>query len=411
MALRTLEIRNSKSSVPEVVSGNKTTPEFTVVTKKSSEARRGPGRPRKEQAAPTASLIPVSSPISVKATPPHEGTIQASSTQQLLAATRQACRQAKARGEIHDEVRGKALRGKTKKEINQVRRSSWRNFVAKSTSDIGDPSYKGLWGLSRWAKKENGVQLGPPHFPALRRNSDDTPTHDNSDKAKILQEKFFPYRVEADLSDITANCHRKRTIEVRAEVTPAEFEDLLRQLPTGKAPGPDENPNEILKSMLPEWKSEMAASITATLLVRPTMLYGAQIWGMKSDGQPMAKSLIDKLGKIPSKCLRKITGGYKRTPRLALERKAAIPPIDLQVQSMSLLYGANTAKKAVTTKIYHQVNDVWHRIRLLCKKRNASNRKKSAIEAIRQKAVDIEHEIKMVTKKLPRHPCLHPSET
>ncbi|KAI1004863.1 hypothetical protein K3495_g3351 [Podosphaera aphanis] len=81
MALRTLEIRNSKSSVPEVVSGNKTTPEFTLVTKKNSEARRGPGRPRKEQAAPTASLIPVSSPISMKATPPHEGTIQASSTQ------------------------------------------------------------------------------------------------------------------------------------------------------------------------------------------------------------------------------------------------------------------------------------------------------------------------------------------
>ncbi|KAI1007292.1 hypothetical protein K3495_g934 [Podosphaera aphanis] len=1008
MALRTLEIRNSKSSIPEVLSGNKTTPEFTVVTEKNSEARRGPGRSGKEQAAPTASLIPVSSPISVKATPPHEGTIQASSTQrnrfncgasnygilrpfmdmldpekhllvvlqepsvnktslgtycpkgywlcmepkletkvafliskcigesswsykwlsnfvtevtldfdgkkirvvnvhspvtggpelvglneileainqdevtslllgdfnchhsywggvtaprdtraqkllnatsaqgfhlatvpgiptfrrrgaggglqetvidltftskdlvgriefcsmredwsirldhipieinlsldsssrshikrfavqkadldlmrtllresgwhksrepltalqdslikalqqhcqrahsspyakpawsikatELLAATRQACRQAKATGEIHDEVRSKALRRKLKKEIDQVRRSSWRNFVAKSTSDIGDPSYKGLWRLSRWAKKQNGVQLGPPHLPALRWNSDDTPTHDNSDKAKILQEKFFPNRVEADLSDITANWHRKRTIEVRAEVTPAKLEDLLRQLPTGKSPGPDEIPNEILKLMLPEWKSEMAPAITATLhrrpdysvpssyrpialentlaklvekvvtdriataaeedniipwvqigpapigpqcqrwnyllqpysqhgtlaqtvvsmlgldikgafdniskqrllwvlrregfpdwivrfinsfvsqrrtkirftgytsdwilteagmpqgshlslilfllyiselleslqkpdkghmafgfmddttlvawgktpkenctileqahekflacakrygatfapekyqlvhfsrkkknsgslqegvqvgdiqisprsemkvlgvvvdshlrwgalvaqaarngeiaynalsritasvwgpslrhsqlvylaVVHPTMLYGAQIWGMKSDGQPMAKSLMDKPGKIQSKCLRKITRGYKRTPRLALEREAAIPPIDLQVQSMSLLYGANTAKKVVTIKIYQHVNDVWQRIRPLCKKRNASNRKKSAIEAIRQRAVDIDHEMKVVTKKLPRHPCLHPCET
>ncbi|KAI0997922.1 hypothetical protein K3495_g10269, partial [Podosphaera aphanis] len=130
---------------------------------------------------------------------------------------------------------------------------------------MGDPSYKGLWRLSRLAKKQNGVQLGPPHLPALRRNSDDTPTHDNGDKAKILQEKFFPNRVEADLSDITTNWHRKRTIKVRAEVTPAEFEDLVRQPPTGKAPGPDEIPNEILKSMLPEWKSEMAAAITAIL--------------------------------------------------------------------------------------------------------------------------------------------------
>ncbi|KAI0990770.1 hypothetical protein K3495_g17417, partial [Podosphaera aphanis] len=132
---------------------------------------------------------------------------------------------------------------------------------------------------------------------------------------------------------------------------------------------------------------------------------------MKSDGQPMAKSLMDKLGKIQSKCLRKITGGYKRTPWLALEREAAIPPIDLQVQSMSMLYGANTAEKAVTTKIYQHADDVWHRIRLLCKKRNGFNRKKSSIEAIRQKAVDIDHEMKLLTKKPPSHPGLHPRET
>ncbi|KAI0993799.1 hypothetical protein K3495_g14385 [Podosphaera aphanis] len=84
MMQRTAEIRSHRSSISlnsqEVNSGSKSIPEFTLITKAPKEAKRGPGRPRKEAAAPTTSLIPVPSPTSVKATPQQESTTQAPPT-------------------------------------------------------------------------------------------------------------------------------------------------------------------------------------------------------------------------------------------------------------------------------------------------------------------------------------------
>jgi hypothetical protein len=36
---------------------------------------------------------------------------------------------------------------------------------------------------------------------------------------------------------------------------------------------------------------------------------------------------------VQNKCLRKITGGYKRTPSAALEREAGISPLDLYTEA------------------------------------------------------------------------------
>ncbi len=38
--------------------------------------------------------------------------------------------------------------------------------------------------------------------------------------------------------------------------------------------------------------------------------------------------------KIQNKCLRRITGGYKQTPRTALEREAKILPLDLYYDAL-----------------------------------------------------------------------------
>ncbi|KHJ36188.1 hypothetical protein EV44_g1313 [Erysiphe necator] len=67
-----------------------------------------------------------------------------------------------------------------------------------------------------------------------------------------------------------------------------------------------------------------------TAVVRPTMLYGSQILGMWNDGQPMVKSLISKLDKVQNNCLRKITGDYKPTSKVVLEREAKILPVELK---------------------------------------------------------------------------------
>ncbi|KAI0992286.1 hypothetical protein K3495_g15900, partial [Podosphaera aphanis] len=147
----------------------------------------------------------------------------------------------------------------------RLRRLNWRKFVDQSTSCTVDLHNKGLWRLTRWAKRSTGKQTGPPHLPALRRSTEDTATNDNVKKTKLLQEKFFPSKAEADLSDITKNQQPKRAVPIRSEVTPSEIEYLIKQLPIGKSPGPDEIPNEILKALLPDWNSELAAAISYML--------------------------------------------------------------------------------------------------------------------------------------------------
>ena len=73
-----------------------------------------------------------------------------------------------------------------------------------------------------------------------------------------------------------------------------------------------------------------------TATVKPTMLYGAPIWGVRLNGEPTAKITIRPIEEVQNSCLRRITGGYKRSPRAALERETAIPPIDIQIDQLAL---------------------------------------------------------------------------
>src|SRR6266480_4601184 len=54
-----------------------------------------------------------------------------------------------------------------------------------------------------------------------------------------------------------------------------------------------------------------------TAIVRPAMVYGAHAWYTGRNGKQI-KANLQQLEKIQNKCLRRITGGYKRTPRAAL---------------------------------------------------------------------------------------------
>jgi len=64
-----------------------------------------------------------------------------------------------------------------------------------------------------------------------------------------------------------------------------------------------------------------------TATVRPAMLYGAQVWGVRDDGGTPVKSLLKPLQKVQNKCLRRVTGVYRRTPIAVMEKEAAIPLI------------------------------------------------------------------------------------
>jgi len=83
-----------------------------------------------------------------------------------------------------------------------------------------------------------------------------------------------------------------------------------------------------------------------TATVRPAMMYGAQVWSIQEGETPKANAMRP-LKTIQKKCLRSITGGYKRTPTVALEREAYVPPLDLYTEATALQRAVNTTNHPV----------------------------------------------------------------
>ena len=94
-------------------------------------------------------------------------------------------------------------------------------------------------------------------------------------------------------------------------------------------------------------------------VVRPTMLYGVQIWGAGNGDATPSKSMVKPLRNVQNKCLRRVLGAYKRTPIAALEREAAIAPLDVQLAEITLERTAKIARHPVTGAIQHAVNGIW----------------------------------------------------
>ena len=90
-------------------------------------------------------------------------------------------------------------------------------------------------------------------------------TLSNEGRAQILAEKFFPRASLADLSDIASGQPAANTLDVPAEVTPKQLEEVIRKLPNGRAPGPDGIPNEILKVIAPIVSKDLAHAISKQL--------------------------------------------------------------------------------------------------------------------------------------------------
>jgi len=95
------------------------------------------------------------------------------------------------------------------------------------------------------------------------------------------------------------------------------------------------------------------------------MMYGAQVWGTQGAGKVIPAGRLKPLKAIQNKCLRRITGGYKRTPVAALEREAGVPPLDLYTEAMALQRAATTKGHPVNRDIEAVVNTIWNQSRRL----------------------------------------------
>ena len=54
---------------------------------------------------------------------------------------------------------------------------------------------------------------------------------------------------------------------------------------------------------------------------------------MRAAGETLPKTRVRPLEKVQNICLRRITGGYRRTPRVALEKEAYVIPLDLYIDA------------------------------------------------------------------------------
>jgi reverse transcriptase-like protein/retrotransposon-encoded endonuclease len=144
------------------------------------------------------------------------------------------------------------------------------------------------------------------------------------------------------------------------------------------------------------WGPSMKKSrLLYTAVVRPVMLYGAQVWSIGGDGKQLAANTLQPLVKLQNSCLRRITGGYKRTPRAALERETAIAPLNIYTDMISLQRTLTVASHPVEDKIQEALTDI-HRsaceLRAGRRRTQRPSRQLTALELARNRAELIKQE-------------------
>jgi hypothetical protein len=104
---------------------------------------------------------------------------------------------------------------------------------------------------------------------------------------------------------------------------------------------------------------------------------------MRPDGKPLAKTTMAPIHLTQNACLRKLTGGYIRTPRAALERESDIMPIDLYATVGRYQRASKTRVHQVETKISDTADAVWRSMRGAgtTRDRPLTNREKTAARA------------------------------
>ena len=100
-----------------------------------------------------------------------------------------------------------------------------------------------------------------------------------------------------------------------------------------------------------------------TAVVRPVIAYGAQEWSMRGNGEPLPVASLAPLMKVQGQCLRKVTGGYKRTPYALLEREAGVMPLDLYLEVRRMQAAQKARDRPVEAKIQGVADVVWRRLR------------------------------------------------
>jgi len=110
--------------------------------------------------------------------------------------------------------------------------------------------------MSKWSKTGTRPL---PQMVTLKNPTTGNASESSEETAQILAEKFFPCAREADLSDLGERPDRHRpwadpTQDVEGPNVSAErLTSIIRNIPNGKAPGPDEIPEHRLPLRIYGW--------------------------------------------------------------------------------------------------------------------------------------------------------------
>ena len=181
---------------------------------------------------------------------------------ELLAGARLARRRYNDHHRPGDLALFKGLSNQLKHEIRRTARANWRRLVNDLSEDPKHPYSQGLWRLSRWSRQVADKPHADPHLPALRRGEGDELTEDDEERSRILAEKFFPGASQAERAGDASVPQHAPPVDIRQEVTGEEMATVLRNLPSGKAPGPDGIPNEVLITLSPVISEGLAQAVS-----------------------------------------------------------------------------------------------------------------------------------------------------
>jgi hypothetical protein len=180
---------------------------------------------------------------------------------EFLAGARKARRAYKKWNNPDDRAEWKRNRNALGHELRKNARTRWRKYIEEITQDSeGKNKHKGLWKMSKWSRRQKG-QTEQYVIPPLRKSDQDQAEEANDKKAEILATKFFPKSGQADLSDINRDEEIPR-FHIDSCVTETDLILVLKELPNGKAPGPDKIPNEALKQLRKKIAPGMAKAVS-----------------------------------------------------------------------------------------------------------------------------------------------------
>ena len=142
------------------------------------------------------------------------------------------------------------------------------------------------------------------------------------------------------------------------------------------------------------------ARLVYTAVIRPAMTYGIQAWGIGPDGKH-ARANVQQLEKVQNRCLRRVTGGYKRTPRAALGREAHVPPLDLYSDTVAMKRALAIRDHPVSSEIRRAAEAIWEAAGNLQqtstrgrgRPRRVRRRPPTTMERVQQRAIEREDEM------------------